>query len=148
MSTDSSSSSSSSSCGDEISVTITPYFQKEYDLGTHKGFRLRIEVNSACGIDEEIFRYYQKPLNLQGELESVFSGVCSWPDLEELPVSEPESDTNPAGFRLSYIDIVVDSESIATAVWELIQTQVTELVQTVKAGQELEATDSVTISSS
>jgi len=89
-------------------------------------------------MDREIFRFYQKPLNLQGKIESVFSGVCSWPDMEELPVGEPESDTSPAGFRLSYFDIVVDSESIATEVWTLIKTQVEELVQTIQDGQELE----------
>lgn len=88
-------------------------------------------------MDKEIFRYYQKPLNLQGELESVFSGVCSWPDMEELPIEEPADDASPAGFRLDYFDIVVDSESLANEIWELIKEQVDELVQTIKDGQTL-----------
>jgi hypothetical protein len=130
--------SSSSSCGANIRVTLTPQFQVDYVVGTHVGFRIRIEASEPCGIDREIFRYYQKPLNLQGQLESFFSGVCSWPDLEELPIGEPEDDTSPAGFRLHYIDLVVDSETIANAIWALIKTQVDELVQTVKDGQELQ----------
>lgn len=134
--------SSSSSCGANVAVTLTPYFQRDYAIGTHVGFRLRIEASNACGIDTEIFRYYQKPLSA-GETTptSVFSGVCSWPDLVELPTTEPDGSTSPAGFRLNYIDIVVSSETIATQVWTLIKTQVDELVQTVQDGEDLEASD-------
>lgn len=131
--------SSSSSCGANIRITLTPLFQRDYEIGEHVGFRLRIDADEPCGIDKYIFRYYQKPLNAQGQQESVLSGVCSWPDLEELPVGEPESNSSPAGFRESYLDLVVDSESIANEIWELIKAQVDELVQTVKDGQELEA---------
>jgi len=132
-------SSSSSSCGVNIRVTLTPEFQRDYTIGQSVGFRLRVEANEACGMDKQLFRYYQKPLNAQGQLESVFSGVCSWPDMEELPIGEPEAGTSPAGFRLAYIDLVLDSESIANAVWALIKDQVDELVQTVKDGETLEA---------
>lgn len=130
---------SSSSCGANVWVAMTPQFQMDYTVGTSVGFRIRIEVNGACGIDHNVFRYYWKPLNLQGVRESVFSGVCSWPDMEELPIGEPESDTSPAGFREDYIDLVVESETIANEIWTLIKTQVDELVQTVKDGQELQA---------
>ena len=138
---------SSSSCGANIWVRMVPYFQSNYTVGTSVGFRLRIVVTDSCGIDQEIFRYYQKPLNGQGVLESVFSGVCSWPDLEELPITEPAADTSPAGFRQSTVDIVVESETIANQVWTLIKTQVDELVQTVKDGQELAAGASYTAAS-
>jgi len=141
----STSSASSLSCGDSVSITLTPQFQTDYEIGTHVGFRLRIDAVAVCGIDDEIFRYYKKPINLAGEVESVLSGVCSWPDLIELPITEPEDDTSPAGFRLAYIDIVVDSESIATEVWTLIQEQVLELVQTVKDGEDLLAQAAVTV---
>jgi len=132
---------SSSSCGANVRVTLTPQFQRDFTVGEHVGFRLRIEANEACGMDKECFRYYQKPLNAQAQLLSVFSGVCSWPDMEEMPIGEPELDSSPAGFRLAYIDIVVESETIANAVWALIKTQVDELVQTIKDGEELEAAE-------
>jgi len=135
------SSSSSSSCGPNVSVVLTPRFQRDYEIGEHVGFRIRIDANEACGMNKNCFRYYQKPLNLAGQIESVFSGVCSWPDMEELPVGEPEGNTSPAGFRLDYIDLVVDSETIANEIWTLIKAQVTELVQTVKDGETLEAAD-------
>lgn len=135
----------SSSCGSEIHVTLTPFFQMNYVIGDSVGFRLRVEAGGACGINENIFRYFQKPVNAQGVIESTFSGVCSWPDMEELPIDEPEPDTSPAGFRLNYFDIVVDSESLATEIWALIQEQVTELVQTVKDGQTLEGSAPVQI---
>jgi hypothetical protein len=132
-------SSSSSSCGANIWVRLKPEFQRDYVVGTSKGFRLRIVADDACGTDKNVFRYYKKPLNAQGVSESVLSGVCSWPDMEELPIGEPEDDTSPAGFRLAYMDIVVDSETMATEIWALIKTQVAELVQTIKDGQELES---------
>lgn len=134
-------SSSSSSCGPNISVVLTPRFQRDYEIGEHVGFRIRIDANEACGMSKNCFRYYQKPLNLTGQIESVLSGVCSWPDMEELPITEPEGDTSPAGFRLDYIDLVVDSETIANEIWTLIKAQVTELVQTIKDGETLEAAD-------
>lgn len=138
MASSDSSSSSLGDCGDNVWVTLRPQFQRDYNIDTSVGFRLRIDVVDACGCDGYIFRYYQKPMNLQGEVNSVFSGVCSWPDMEELPIGEPESDTSPAGFRLNYIDLVVDSETIATEIWELIKLQADELVQTIKDGQNLE----------
>ncbi len=136
-----SSPSSPSSCGPNISVVLTPQFQRDYTISEHVGFRLRIDANEACGMNKNCFRYYQKPINLVGQIESVFSGVCSWPDMEELPVGEPEGDTSPAGFRLSYIDLVVDSETIANAIWTLIKEQVDELVQTIKDGETLEVAE-------
>jgi len=120
-------------------VTLTPVFQRDYTIGQHIGFRLRVEANEACGVDKHIFRYYQKPLNAQDQLASTFSGVCSWPDMEELPIGAPEDDTSPAGFRASYVDLVVDSVSIAKAIWDLIKDQVDELMQTIKDGETQEA---------
>lgn len=128
----------SSSCTDGVWVQLVPQFQRDYDEGTTKGFRLRIDCIDSCGIDENIFRYYMKPATSSRDAESMFSGVCSWPDMEELPIGEPADDTSPAAFRLDYIDIVVSSETIATEVWTLIKEHADELVQTVKDGETLE----------
>lgn len=132
-------SSSSSYCASVVWVKLVPHFQANYTIGTSVGFRLRVVAEDACGIDKEVFRFYQKPLNNQGQLLSVFSGVCSWPDMTELPITEPANDTSPPGFRQDEFDIVVDSETMANEIWALIKTQVDELVQTVKDGQDLNA---------
>jgi hypothetical protein len=131
---------SSSSCDiGDIAVSLTPEFQKNYTAGTTVGYRIKVTAWNACGMDDSIFRYYRKPTNpTSGTADSVFSGVCSWVDMTELPEAEPEADTNPAGFRLNYIDLVVDSETIANEIWALIQTQAQELVNTIKDGQTLE----------
>jgi hypothetical protein len=139
---------SSSSCAvGEVTVTLTPYFQKSYDTGTNVGYRLKIVAWNACGMDDSIFRYYKKPINPStGIAASFVSGVCSWPDMEELPQDEPEDNTSPSGFRLNYLDIVVDSETMATEVWSTVQEQVQELVQSIKDGQILETQAPVRIS--
>jgi len=140
---------SSSSPAPDVQITLTPEFEVDYEINGNQGFRLRVTATDGIGIDDEIFRYYQQPINYQtGVAASSFSGVCSWPDLVELPITEPLPEDSPAGFRLNYFDIVVDSETIANEVWDLIQVQVAELVQTVKDGENLEAQPPVIISSS
>jgi hypothetical protein len=124
------------------SVTLTPQFQSDYAMGEDLGFRLIITASDPSddlvtlnGGDLNVFRYIQKPARPDGVVEGVFSGVCSWPDYVEMPVGVPENDTLPANFRLNYIDLVVESESIAFEVWSLIQTQVAQLMQTIEDGQ-------------
>jgi len=140
---------SSSSPAPDVQITLTPEFETDYEINGNVGFRLRVTASDGVGIDNEIFRYYQQPINPNtGSADSSFSGVCSWPDLVELPIVEPLPEESPAGFRLDYFDIVVDSETIANEVWDLIQVQVEELVQTVKDGENLEAQPPVVITSS
>jgi hypothetical protein len=124
------------------SVTLTPQFQSDYMLGEDLGFRIVVTASNPSadlvtlnGGDVHVFRYVQKPARPDGVIESVFSGVCSWPDYVEMPVGVPEHDTLPANFRLNYIDLVVASESVASEVWSLIMTQVGQLIQTIEDGQ-------------
>jgi len=136
--------SSSSSCGDGIAITLTPSFQKNYTIGTTVGYRIRVVSWNACGLDDSVFRYYRKPTNPStGLADSYFSGVCSWPDMEELPQDEPEADTSPAGFRLNYIDLVVESQTVAQEIWALVQEEVQELITTIKDGETLEQQNQV-----
>ena len=95
-------------------------------------------TSAAC-----VFRYHQNPTNPDGTTESVFSGVCSWPDYTELPVAIPGADTLPASFRLNYIDLVVESETVANEVWQLLITEVTQLMQTISDGQTMATGDTV-----
>ena len=143
QSTPGSYSSSSYPAGD-IGITLTPSLQRDYTEGTTLGFRLHVLAWNEQGLDDSVFRYYRKPTNpTSGVSDSIFSGVCSWPDMEELPQDEPEADTSPAGFRLNFIDLVVESETVANEVWTLIQNEVQELLNTIKAGETLESTGDV-----
>ena len=121
------------------SITLTPLFQRDYAIGDNVGFRLQIAASAGAGIDQNIFRHYQKPLNAAGETNSTFSGVCSYPDMLELPIDAPESTTSPAAFRTDTMDIVVDSVSIAKDIWTLTKTQVDELLETIVAIEILES---------
>jgi len=140
------------------SVTLTVGFQSDYLLNESLGFRITVTAsapsadlqglpsNLSYGIAgatnnvlsaTSVFRYVQKPANPSGVIESVFSGVCSWPDYTELGLA-PESDTLPAGFRQNSIDLVVESETVANEIWLLLQTQVSQLMQTISDGQSLD----------
>jgi hypothetical protein len=147
------------------SVSLTVAFQSNYMINNDYGFRLTVTAglttglpliygstvpsnyNSTCtpitGLTSaqtsavSVFRYVQKPVAPDGTVESVFSGVCSWPDYTELPVAIPFANSLPASFRLNTIDLVVESETVANEVWLLVQQQVTQLMQTISDGQAL-----------
>jgi hypothetical protein len=132
--------------GDPPRITLTPSFQAAYVIGQNTGFRIRVEASDACNISSYIFRYYQKEANaVTGDADQVFSGVCSWAELEDLPIGEPESGASPGSFRLDYFDIVVDSETLATDLWEAVQASVQTLVRTVRDGGTLETGTPVVI---
>lgn len=94
-------------------------------------------ISGADYAAASVFRYVRKPARPDGVLEDVFSGVCSWPDYVELPMYQPENDTLPANYRTNSIDLVVESETVAHEVWDLIKTQVEQLMTTISNGQSL-----------
>jgi hypothetical protein len=95
------------------------------------------DASGAAYAAASVFRYVRKPARPDGVVEDVFSGVCSWPDYVELPMYQPEVDTMPANFRTNYIDLVVESETVANEIWSLVKTQVGQLMQTISNGQVL-----------
>ena len=125
-------------------------------LNDSLGFRITITatnpigdglVTSYASPDPNVFRYTQLPANSAGVQEQVFSGVCSWPDYLELPISAPLSDTFPGNFRLYYIDLVVESETVANEIWNLVVTQVNQLMQTIQDGNTLTSAGTITCTS-
>jgi hypothetical protein len=135
--------SSSSLCDDgEHRIKLTPEFQKRFVINENDGFRLRVTASDYCGfLDAKIFRYYRYPETSAGVVNDEFTGVCSWPDLEEVPVDEPLVDAAPQVYRLDYFDIVLATESLAYEVWTLVQEEVSQLVTTLEEGAILEAGD-------
>jgi hypothetical protein len=142
--------SSSVSCGPtEAIITLTPLLQADYEINGAAGFRIRVVASGACGLDNEIFRYYQQPPNpISGLTPQVFSGVCSWVDLVDLPVDGPNDGDSPKLFRLSYFDIVVASVDIANDVWDLVLEETQALLNAIVKGQYLEQGTPETLSGS
>jgi len=147
MSSSSSSSSSSATatvnyCADgKRRVQLVPSFQKRFIINSTDGFRLKVVAQNGCDIDNEIFRYYRYPTAqiYGGVTLDEFTGVCSWPDMAELPKTEPIPGVIPAAFRLASFDVVVRTESLAYEVWDLVKKEVDRLVQTMNEGDVLEA---------
>ena len=146
-----SSSSSQSSVGDDggcgaRSLLLTPYFQKNFNINQHVGFRIRVVASDPCKMEVEVFRHYQKPINaVTGEADRVFSGVCSWSDYEDMSKEVPESESSPAAYRLNWFDIVVPTEELAMQVWQYVQDDVADLIRTLNEGDILEAGAAVTV---
>lgn len=131
---------------DAVSLTLTPLFQRDYTVNSVVGYRMRVDASDGVGIDNEIFRYYEKPVNpITGVYPSVFHGVCTWVEMSDLPTDAPEADADPRAFRLTYFDIVVDTVDVAQEVWELVQAQVQALLDAIRRGEDLEAGDPVTL---
>jgi len=151
MSPSSSSSSSSSSaatttdyCSDgKRRIELVPSFQKRYIVNNTDGFRLQLTAQNGCSIDNEIFRYYRYPTAqiYGGYTLDEFTGVCSWPDMLEVPKNQPLTSASPAVFRKSTIDIVVRTEQLAYDAWSLIKKEVDRLIQTMNEGDVMVASE-------
>lgn len=147
MSSGSSGSSSSSASPTNVRrIKLTPYFQGYFVANAVDGFRFRIVASDANLMSEAVFRYYRYPANgLTGEIVDECTGVCSWVDMEELPVGEPREGDCPQAYRLAYVDQVVESLAAAHEAWELYQQEVAILKQTMDYGDVLEEAAAVWI---
>jgi len=100
-----------------------------YKLGVDDGYRVRLFVDCAEDMAEEIFVYREMPTNpATGERGGFFSHVASPVDLEEMPADEPRPGEIPEWFRLNYVDIIVRSTTEA----EGFITDITEDVERLK----------------
>jgi len=95
------------------------------------GVRVRFDVVCANNMATKIFAYRMLPLNpATGSAVGHFSHVCSPPDLEEYPESEPSPAAAPEWFRLSYVDVLVRSVSEAADFIEAVRSDVRRLKHT------------------
>jgi len=141
------SNSSSSSCAaGEISIKLTRHLTRDYPINDGFGFRLRVVASDGCGLENEIFRYYQQPAEeFSGDVKSVGSGVCTWPEMEDLPVGAPADEAIPQAFRLAEWDQIYGSAALADEVWDILQDHTQKLLNAIDRGQTLEVQESVTI---
>lgn len=119
-------------------LKITPFMQRQYIENRTKGYRLRVEASHGCRMPDAVFRYYKHPANSTTGVEyAEFTGVCSWPDLEEYPEGGPALNDVPDTFRLNYVDIVLATNHIAYECWELIQEELEQLKESMDMGDDL-----------
>ena len=88
-----------------ISWYITPY-----TVNFTAGVRLRIVVDEVEGLSAKVFAYLVLPLSsISQSQRAQFDHICSPVDLEEYPENAPTVNSQPAWFRLNYIDVTLRS---------------------------------------
>lgn len=130
--------SSSSLAGEPRSITLQPYFQRRYTVGIHTGFRIRVEVTDSVNMPLAIFRYFQRPDSPNGEEVAYFGGICTVEDLERYPENAPNLSDSPPTFRLDYLDYVLHSAQQAKELWDIIQADIQQLIDSLDAMDDLE----------
>lgn len=145
---DSSSSSFSYSSSQSASgrrLTLTPYWQSNYEENVHTSFSFRIVV-TAENMPAEIFRWLRKPSqSVYGGDSDEWDGICSGDDLEDLGIDEPLSESNPPRFRTSVFNGIVKSRSLAMLLWAGLKTEAETLVESLDDGDVLEQGDPFTV---
>jgi hypothetical protein len=133
-SSSSSSNSSSSSIGNPEygrGVFLRRFVQTQYRNNKISGFRFKVVAYGGNDMTNFIFRYGREALNArEGTYRLAFDGICSPVDLEEFPETEPTVGVFPEFCRLDYIDLVFRSQTEAEETWQIILTEVGNLVYT------------------
>jgi hypothetical protein len=109
-----------------IRAEVTASAQTGTDV---QGYRFRVEVVEAVEITDKIFRYLMMEKNPRTNEEyGRFDGVCDPYHIETIPEDEPTTGSDPAWFRLNYVDLIVETRSIADEALELIQEDIEGLL--------------------
>lgn len=109
-----------------------------YRLGKDDGIRVRMEVVCATGLPERIFAYRMLPKNpATGSKRGHFSHVCSPVDLEDYPEDAPIQTHVPPWFRLSFVDLLLRSETESVAFIEDVRADIRRLLRSLAAVDEV-----------
>lgn len=114
-----------------------------YVDGRTQGFRFKVEVVEAVGVDPNIFVYQRKPIISGTSHEDVFTNVASPADLEEYAVGDVACPTEPF-FRLDCIDLVFRNITLAEDAWAAILQDVDQLIETLGFMNDLSSMEEVT----
>ncbi len=139
-------SSSSSAPGCTRGLRLLRYDQEQVPVAGTIGYRFRVHCVDACDLSDAIFVYLQHPYDpaTGGEAAS-FTAIASPIDLETLPIGQPNLGQVPPLFRLSIVDLVVESETAAQAIWDEIISEVTILINALNIMDQLVPSQSVVI---
>lgn len=126
-----------------IGIKLQRYGMATYIEGRTQGYRMRIIVTEAVGVDDALFAYQVIPAVGGGtEYAAKFTNVCSPVDIEEYPRDVAESGKD--FFRLTEVDIVFRNLKLLNDAWEKIQHDFTELVRTLESMENLIPQEEVT----
>ncbi len=123
-------------------IKIKRYGMSEVLQEYLQGYRMRVEVEEAIGLDENIFVFQRQPLAAGEGYTDRFENVASPADLEEYPIGAP-NDANRPFFRLSEIDLVFRAVSNVDEAWNLLNGEIQGLIETLDAMDELEVLEEV-----
>jgi hypothetical protein len=124
------------------SITLTRTAQVPAGSGSTGGYF--VSITASAGTPNEVFRMVQRPLNpITMEETADFNGVCTYADLQNLPVDAP----NPGSslFRVATFDHVYFNQNDGDNDWLAIQTEVQSLMNELSAAAILNAPQVVNI---
>lgn len=129
------------------SVVITPRLQSAYINGSTHGFRFSMTVDSADGLDKEIFLYLADPPR-PGDVERTarFHKVCSPADLVIHPADDPLEGVDPPWVRLDHLTLDFYTRADAMRVHDAILADVASLLSSFAYMDKLEPGAPVMIS--
>ncbi len=125
------------------SITLT----RQATEGSEGSYNLIVVASDGEMMDNEIFKYYQEPLNpldLDAGNIDTFTAICTPSDLETLPIGSP-SETSDFYFRSDTLDIIYDDASEADDAWDDIIDGVTDLVRDLNAVDNLGSPEVFTV---
>jgi hypothetical protein len=115
-------------------------------VSNYKAYRLRVEVTAVEGpdIDSNIFVYRRNPASPYTQQSTdTFEAVAGPPQLAAIPAGEPDPDQSWPFYRLPYVELDVISTAQADAIWNEIQAEACELVESLDRLTQLQAIQDV-----
>ncbi len=120
-------------CGIELR-----WVTSNYRYGLDDGIRVYISVACAQEMTDKIFAYRLLPKNPStGTYAGYFDHVCSPVDLEDYPEDAPRDGHRPTWFRLSYVDVIVATTSVAETFINDVREDVRKLVATLNRMEQM-----------
>lgn len=117
--------------------------QQTFVSGRTQGFRMTITASDADGLPNEIFVFQRFPqIDANGQPVDGFVNIASPADLEETLVNAITDPTRPF-YRLASVDLVFRNEDLLNEAWIGIQSDVNELIQSLKFMSRLAAAEEV-----
>jgi hypothetical protein len=107
-----------------------------------QGYRIRVVVTEAIGVNPNIFVFQRRPLTVADTYDDRFENIASPADLEEYPVGAP-ADLNRPFYRLSEIDLVFRSVSNVEEAWNILLAEVADLIYTLDQMEALQLQNEV-----